>query len=74
MIVCEAGLTEKVCVTLAAALKLPLPACAAVMEQVPAPVIVTLAPETVQTAGVVEEKATGRPEEAVAAIPIGETP
>ena len=36
--------------------------------------MVTVLPETVQTAGVLEEKMTGRPEEAVAVIENDPTP
>ena len=55
----------KVCVTLAAASKLPLPDCEAVMEHVPVPVRWMVAPETVHAPPAVYE--TGRPEPAVAA-------
>ena len=42
------------------------PACAAWMEHWPIPPSVTILAETVQTVGVIEAKATGRPELAVA--------
>ena len=41
-----------------------LPPWVAVMEQVPGVRVVTVAPETLQTAGVPDEKDTGRPEDA----------
>ena len=44
------------------------------MEQVPAATIVTLVPDTVQTAVVVETKLTVSPELAVAPIENGATP
>ena len=45
---------------------MPSPACAAVMEQVPAETNDTVVPDTVHTDVVVEVKATVRPEVAVA--------
>lgn len=56
----------KLRVTSAAAVKLPLPGKLAFMVQVPVAPNVAVAPETVQTLGVVEAKETGRPELAVA--------
>lgn len=53
-----------VCGTLGAGLKLPLPACDAVIVQLPVVVIVTVLPDTVQLP--FDEKLTGRPDEAVA--------
>ena len=52
-----------------AALKLALPAWSAVSPQLPAETIVTVAPATVQTAGVVLANTTGLPE----APPVAET-
>jgi hypothetical protein len=60
------ALTVKLCVTGAAAAYVPLPACDAVMEQVPAETNVAEVPFIVQTPVVVEAKATVRPELAVA--------
>ena len=51
-----------------------LPACVAWMVQVPAERSVTVAVETLQTAAVVELKATGRAEEAVAESAKGALP
>jgi hypothetical protein len=51
-----------------------LPAWLAVIEQEPPPAIVTVLPDTVQTAGVVEAKLTARPELAVALTVNGDTP
>ena len=53
------------CVTWEAALKFALPAWSAAMVQVPAERALTVEPLTLQTAGVVELKATARPEVAV---------
>ena len=50
------------------------PAWLAVIEQVPAATIVTVAVDTVQTAVVVETKLTARPELAVALIMNGDAP
>src|SRR5215470_4376132 len=52
------------CGTLGAGLKLPLPDCEAVIVQLPAPVSVTVLPETVQLPPA--PKPTARPDEAVA--------
>ncbi len=49
-----------------------LPDCVAVIEQVPKVMIVTVLPDTVQTAGVLEVKPTTRFELAVALSEIGE--
>ena len=46
----------------------------AVIEQVPAATIITVDPDTVHTAGVVEAKLTGRPELAVAMSVNGAAP
>jgi hypothetical protein len=46
----------------------------AVIEQVPVPTMVTVVPATVQTAGVVDRKLTGRPELAVAVMVNGAAP
>ena len=43
-----------------------MPACVASMVQYPTTSKVAMLPETVQTAGVVDAKLTGRPDEAVA--------
>ena len=43
-----------------------LPPWVAAMEQVPGVRVVTVAPETLQTAGVPDQKDTGRPEDAEA--------
>jgi len=53
---------------------LALPACVAWMAQVPAPASVTEAADTVQTDAVVDAKATGRPEDAVAVSVNGGAP
>src|SRR5579864_2850509 len=68
LIVCEALATVNDCCTCAAAWYVPLPAWFAFTVHVPAPIIVTVVPETVQTpalAGAMEN-ATARPELAVA--------
>jgi hypothetical protein len=70
VIVCAAGVaasTVKLLVTGAAAAYVLLPACEAVIEQVPTAKNVTVVPLTVQTVCVVDEKLTARPEVAVAA-------
>jgi hypothetical protein len=59
-------LTWKLWLTGVAAAKVALPACVAWMVHVPTAIIVTVAADTVQTAGVVEAKLTARPEDAVA--------
>ena len=51
-----------------------MPACVAWMVQVPTATRVTVAPETVQTDGVVEAKLTVRPEDAVAVSLNGAAP
>ena len=61
-----AGVTWKLCTTAVAAANWALPACDAVIEQVPVVTSVTVEPETEQTGVVVEAKATGICEEAVA--------
>jgi hypothetical protein len=53
---------------------LALPVCVAWMVQVPALTSVTVAPDTVQTAGVVEAKLTVKPDEAVALSGNGPAP
>ena len=63
---CAALLTVMFCVTCVAALLLLSPAWSAAMVQVPAERALTVEPATLQTAGVSELKATGRPEVAVA--------
>ena len=62
----------KVCVTLAAASKLPFPACEAVMEHVPLPVRWTVEPETAHAPLAAYEM--GRPEPAVAPSAKSESP
>jgi hypothetical protein len=52
------------CWTLGAALKLTFPGCDAVIVQLPAPVIVTVSPDTEQLP--VAPNPTGRPDDAVA--------
>jgi hypothetical protein len=51
-----------------------LPAWLAVTKQEPAPTIVTVVPDTVQTPVVVDENVTVRPDEAVAPIVKGTAP
>jgi hypothetical protein len=59
-------MTLNVLVTGGAAVYEILPACVAVMEQLPNVASINWLAETLQTAGVVDAKLTGRPEEAVA--------
>lgn len=66
--------TWKLWFTGAAAAQLALPACAALMVQAPAAASVTVAPDTVHTAGVVDPKLTARPEDAVALTVNGAVP
>jgi hypothetical protein len=69
VIVCAAGVaasTVKLLVTGAAAAYVLLPACEAVIEQVPTAMNVAVVPLTVQVCGVSDAKATGSPELAVA--------
>ena len=65
--------TLNVLITVAAAAKVTLPACEPVMEQTPTETSVTLAPDTVQTAGELPVKLTGSPEVAVAVRLTGPT-
>ena len=74
VIVCAPGLTVKPCETLTAGAKVPLPAWLAVMAQFPAATTVTVVFATVQIAGVMEVKLTGKPELAVAPIVNGVAP
>jgi len=67
-------ITWKLWLTGVAALQLALPGCVAWMVQAPAAIRVTVVPETVQTAGVVEAKLTARLEEAVALTVNGAAP
>jgi hypothetical protein len=60
------GCTVKLCVTGGAAPKDASPGCETVMEHVPTPMMVTVVPAIVQTAGVVDAKLTASPEVAVA--------
>jgi hypothetical protein len=53
---------------------LALPACVAWIVQVPALSSVTVAPDTVQTEGLVDAKLTGKPEDAVALSANGAVP
>lgn len=64
--VSTADVTVKLCVTGVAAAYVLLPACEAVIEQVPAAIKVAVVPLTVQTVCVVEAKLTAKPEVAVA--------
>jgi len=66
--------TWKLWFTAVAAAQLVLPPCVAWMVQVPAATSVTVAPATVQKAGVAAEKLTARPEEAVALTAKGAVP
>jgi hypothetical protein len=74
VIVCVPAETVKPCVTGRAAAKFALPAWLAVIEQAPTATMVTVEPDTVQTAVVVDVKETARPEDAVAVIPNGAVP
>jgi hypothetical protein len=67
-----AAFTEKLTVTGVAAAYVPLPACEAVIEQVPAAMNVAVVPLTVHICGVSEVKVTGSPELAVAVSAIAE--
>ncbi len=58
--------TVNVCVTGVAGAYVELPAWLALMEQVPSPESVTVTPETLQTAVLMEPNATGNPELALA--------
>ena len=58
--------TLKLCGTLGAAFQFALPACAAWIVHVPTATIVTVAPLTVHTAVVVDEKVTASADDAVA--------
>jgi hypothetical protein len=60
------AVTWKAWLTGTAAAQFVFPACAAWMVQLPTATSVTVAPDTVHTAGVVEEKLTARPEDALA--------
>jgi len=66
VIVCVFRFTVKLCGTEAAAAYVVLPACAAVMVQVPPVTSVAVLPDTVQTPVVKEVYATAKPELAVA--------
>jgi hypothetical protein len=74
LIVWLTGSTVKLCVTVAAAAYVALPAWPATIMHVPPETIVTVLPATVQTSGVMEAKVTARPELAVALIAYGATP
>ena len=71
VIVCVPCSTLNVLVTGAAAAKVALPACEAVMEQTPAETSVTLAPDTVQIPLELLVKLTASPDVAVAVNPTG---
>src|SRR4051812_36707990 len=64
LMVCTAWPMVKFCSTLGAAAKMSLPGCKAVMKQMPAPVMCTVAPFNVQLPSAL--KLTGNPEDAVA--------
>jgi hypothetical protein len=66
--------TEKLWLTGVAAAQLELPGCVALIVQVPAATIVTVDPDKVQTAVVVEAKVTASPEVAVALTVKGAEP
>jgi hypothetical protein len=68
------GVTWKLRFAGVAAAQLVLPPCAAWMVQGPAATSVTVAPDTVQTDGVVEAKLTAKPEDAVAPTVNGAVP
>ena len=74
LMLCEAGLTVKLCVTAGAAAKLALPDWLAWTEQTPPAAMVKRLPETVQTAEVEVAKTTGRLEVAVAIRAMGAVP
>jgi hypothetical protein len=67
-------ITWKLWLTGGAAAQLLLPACVAWMVQVPRAASVTVAPDIVHTAGVVEAKLTARPDDAVALTLNGAVP
>ena len=66
--------TVKLCPTCGAGLKLPSPDWSATRVQVPAATIVAEFPLSVQTDGVVDAKATVKPDDAVAVMAKGESP
>jgi len=66
--------TWKVWLTAGAAAKMPLPACVAWTVQVPTAASVTVVPDSVQAAGVMEAKLTVKPEDAVAFTVNGAAP
>jgi hypothetical protein len=72
VIVCAAWLTVKFCCTDGAGLYVPLPAWSACTVHVPAASNVTDEPATVHTAGVVDEKVTASPDDAVALTVTGD--
>ena len=74
VIVWLALVTWKLCVTGVAAAQFALPACEALMVQVPTFTSVTVEPETVQTVLVVEANLTVSPELAVALTVNGAVP
>ena len=74
LIVCAAGFTAKLRLTVGAGPNIPFPAWLAVIEHVPPPTMVTTPPETAQTLDVVEVKLTAKPELAVALIVNGAAP
>jgi hypothetical protein len=68
------AVTWKLWLTGTAAAQLAFPACVAWMVQAPMATSVTVAPDTVQTAVVVEEKLTASPDDALALTPNGALP
>jgi hypothetical protein len=74
LIVWLLGVTVKLWLTGVAAPQLPLPSCVAWIVHVPAPTSVTVTPDTVHTAEVVEAKLTANPELAVALTANGAVP
>ena len=69
-----AAVTVKLWVTATAAAKLLSPGWLACIVHLPPDTTVTVAPATVQTAGVVDEKLTGSPDDAVAVTVNGAVP
>ena len=63
---CIDAFTVKLCETAVAAQYVELPACVAWIVHVPTATVVTVAPDTVHTAEVVEAKLTARLEDALA--------
>ena len=74
VIVCDALSTEKDWVTVTAAANTPLPSWLASIAHWPAPISVTVLPDTAHIFGVVDESDTVRPEDAVALSVNGKVP